>query len=90
MDPFGSLRTPTLVCLTYLNMDPKGSLDNMPKKIKASFELEHFHPLKIVGKTGVRLRLEIPKELSQELNLKAGEGVDLWVDRKGRKLVYEV
>jgi hypothetical protein len=71
-------------------MDPKGSLDEMSKKKKESLELEHFEPLKLVGKTGERLRLEIPKELVQELSLKAGEGVDLWVDRKGRKLVYEV
>jgi hypothetical protein len=57
-------------------------------KKKKGLELEHFEPLKLTG-TGERVRLEIPKELVKQLNLKVGEGVDLWIDRKGRRLVYD-
>lgn len=62
----------------------------MIKNKKVSLQLEYIKPLNIGGKTGTRYRLEIPKKLAQELNLKARERAELWVDRKGRRLVYEV
>ena len=62
----------------------------MIKNKKISLELEYIKPLNIGGKTSVRYRLEIPKKLAQELDLKTKERAELWVDRKGRRLVYEV
>lgn len=62
----------------------------MIKNKKISLELEYIKPLNIGGKTGARYRLEIPKKLALELELKARERAELWVNRKGRKLVYEV
>lgn len=62
----------------------------MIKNKKISLELEYIKPLKIGGKDSVRYRVAIPKKLVQELNLKTHERVELWVERKGRRLVYEV
>ena len=60
----------------------------MNKKKKESLELEHFEPLKLTG-SGGRLRIEFPKELVKKLNLQRGEGVDLWIDKRSRRLVYD-
>ncbi len=57
---------------------------------RAIFNLEEVGFLTIVGKPKVRFRVEIPKKLAQELNIKGGEKVKLWIDRKNRKLVYEI
>jgi hypothetical protein len=60
----------------------------MNKKKKGSLELEHFEALKLTG-SGRRRRIEFPKELVEKLNLRLGEGVDLWIDPRSRRLVYD-
>jgi len=60
----------------------------MNKKKTERLELEHFEHFKLTG-SGGRLRIEFPKELVKKLNLRWGEGVDLWIDKRGRRLVYD-